>query len=601
MKLVSGVKFPRETPPPLSLNSNEEGGDVDRAASATCVSGQSATVNTNVIALDLGSLAPENFGMLDVVHLDKPPPSCADCSAVVAEAQDCSFCVIRVPSVVTMPSQLFRASATVLEYKPSDEQAAQPASSPDTGIVLFCIDVSRSMDPDAGKKLSVPREASRLDYVKDAVCAELAHLADTKPAKRVGILSFSTRTWFFAPDMTTTIVVRLPSGPEQTLGNAMTTGESIIRPKSWTAVGAGVERLRAHVMGLKAKESTALGDCLAIALGVVRAHAPQGQAHEIYLCTDGESHQGLGHVHSLDDSNHGREFYQSAGEMAASLNTKVHVIGISGEGVALDVIAAAAQASGGMGSTFEAFELQRGLHSASQKRVASKDLSVTLQIQPGWRFTYESSVDCTISPDERVLTYARAQADDSACVSFSFSSDHSRASLSNLSPKSVTLQARMTWVTISGEERVRVIQHTIPTSSDHSRAEKHLNAPVITMHTLQRVGARMRQLLVEGITRWTDAQDAAEESRAALVSLSQTISHGVQQFDKREASAICATKIEQLDLLLQDRFGRDASSPEGKARDALFLEIDGFANISRDALIAASRKTARIIRASELP
>jgi hypothetical protein len=444
-------------------------------------------------------------------------------------------------------------------------------------------------------------QPSRLDHMKDAVCGELDLLHSQSPFKKVGILSFAGKTQIFTAGMTSPTIVSMEEARLQTLQNAVAAaGRLALPPSPWTDVLLARAELQEHVRALGFHGWTALGACLAVALGIVESRAPNGPVHEIYLCTDGESNTGIGNVEATGDLNHGRTFYERAGELAASLNTKINVIGISGDGVALDVISAAAEASGGLSTIVDAHQLRRGLHQASRKRVVSKDVTISLRIQAGWHFIPDASADSAISEDGRVLTYTRAQADDSTCVSFAFDSDPVCGPALNADSESVTVQAQMTWTTGAGERVARVLQLTLPTSTSAGAAARQVKPAVVTMHVLQQIGHRMRQSLFAGEAHWSESQEAAGDSRLQLVSLARTISQTTWNADKREEAVICASAIEEFDLLLGSDFHTGTSFPQGLARDNLFQALDRFASISLDDLGPASRKTARILRANEL-
>jgi hypothetical protein len=114
-----------------------------------------AKVNTNLIVLDLGSLAQENFGLLEVNQLESAPPECSSCSAVLYDSQICRFCLSSnsVPDSslgIRRPVEEWvrvKAAATETELLPAVDPrnaTGEYVDLDDTGVTVFCIDVSGS-------------------------------------------------------------------------------------------------------------------------------------------------------------------------------------------------------------------------------------------------------------------------------------------------------------------------------------------------------------------------------------------------------------------------------------------------------------------------
>ena len=110
--------------------------------------GQNPTFDTNILSLDLGSLADENFPMLNIERLSKAPSNCENCGAVIEAAQACSLCDRETRSA---DEELHRriGGQNVIEYDLVSEDESDTTvvpSRPDDGVTLFCIDVSGSSE-----------------------------------------------------------------------------------------------------------------------------------------------------------------------------------------------------------------------------------------------------------------------------------------------------------------------------------------------------------------------------------------------------------------------------------------------------------------------
>ena len=432
---------------------------------------------------------------------------------------------------------------------------------------------------------------SRLDCVKEAMSAELLHLNQHSSNRKVAVIAFSedVRLVSIAPSSGL-----IESESVKSLDEGLSVGRAL--KSNWDA---SAEELIQHIQGLDVEGATALGLALAVALGVVLQLDRSVGFHDVFLCTDGASNVGIGDVDVSNDPEHGRAFYERAGQIASRNKTKVHMLGIEGEGVSLDIISAAANASGGTSHVVDIYDLHRGLRAALRKRIVASNVLVTLQIQRGWHFNADARTSVKLDDDERTLSYTCAQVDDAAAISFAFSPDvHGDPAFAD--PGSVTIQARVEWTTPTNARRVRILNHSVPTTSDSRQAQEQSNVAVITMHVLQQVGHRMGSLLPEGPAHWPAAQQAAAECRGSLSALAQTLTKSAPSGHHMEETYICANEIAELDQILVHVFGSGQDFPQGSRRDHVAESLDHFAAIAREDLTATLKKTARVLRGAEL-
>lgn len=114
--------------------------------------------DTNILSIDLGSLAQENFGLLEVNELDAAPPTCKGCSVVLSDNSTCVFCgasnsVAGSALQIRRPIEEYVLTRGAVEVKAAAEvrvAAADFVDLEDTGLTVFCIDVS-------GSSTSLPR------------------------------------------------------------------------------------------------------------------------------------------------------------------------------------------------------------------------------------------------------------------------------------------------------------------------------------------------------------------------------------------------------------------------------------------------------------
>lgn len=98
----------------------------------------------NIVALNFGSLAPDDSKVMDVRALRAPPPMCPICGARCRGGPRCAFCGAPVSAFANTP-----APPAVEEY-PVDQRYVTitwalppvPARTDDIGLTVFCVDVS---------------------------------------------------------------------------------------------------------------------------------------------------------------------------------------------------------------------------------------------------------------------------------------------------------------------------------------------------------------------------------------------------------------------------------------------------------------------------
>ncbi|KZV78338.1 hypothetical protein EXIGLDRAFT_691479, partial [Exidia glandulosa HHB12029] len=327
---------------------------------------------------------------------------------------------------------------------------------------------------------------------------------------------------------------------------------------------------------------------------------------EIFLCTDGASNQGIGTTdnnaygaQNLSSADHGRQFYSVAGETAAGLGAKINVIGISGEGVALDVLAVAAQASGGLVNVVDASELRRELRKATQKRIIATDIALTLHAPRGWRFVSNARPGAAISDSGNVVTYTHAQAGDTTSVSFAFAPVVGEKK--GWTGDAVPFQARITYKSpSSGDTRVRMLHTVVPATADRFHAERGARVSLLGTHMLQQVGLRMGALLAEGSRGWNGAKQQAATARDSVFALNKLLAHAARTTDQQEELAAFTSESAALDRALEAVFGPHTVFPVGASRDDAVRTFAKYADISRESLSAGKNRSAQVLRAAAL-
>ncbi|KZV89837.1 hypothetical protein EXIGLDRAFT_721010 [Exidia glandulosa HHB12029] len=624
----------RDDPPPAYTDSSSSRRSLVGASSSGSTQPKKIRrvpkADTNVVLLNLGSLAQENFNLLEIKELAAAPPSCQGCSAILGHSSTCVFCGTANPKVDS-----FEVRRAVEEYVLVKGVGAAPkvvtiANGPvvnleDTGLTVFCVDVSGSMNVtqqvnqlqglwnqmkrdqglDSG---STAASVTRLQCMQDAMNVHLERLHKHFPNRRVAILAFSSDVECFFGDShfrATTV----HESDVRSLQAGIARGIELM-PRTWKTAGEAYITLKAVTDNLQTKGATALGTALALALGLAKTHRTVSSSPtEIFLCTDGASNQGIGTTdnnawgygaQNLSSADHGRQFYSVAGETAAGLGAKINVIGISGEGVALDVLAVAAQASGGLVNVVDANELRRELRKATQKRIIATDIALTLHAPRGWRFVSDARPGAVVSDSGNVVTYTHAQAGDTTSVSFAFEPVVGEKK-KGWTGDAVPFQACITYKSpSSGDTRVRMLHTVVPATADRGHAERGVHVSLLGTHALQQVGLRMGALLAEGSRGCNGAKQQAATARDSVFALNKLLARAVRSTDQQEELAAFTSESAALDRALETVFGQHAVFPVGASRDDAVRTFAKYADISRESLSAGKNRSAQVLRAAAL-
>ncbi|KAF8577748.1 ras-domain-containing protein [Ramaria rubella] len=580
--------------------------------------------DTNILLLNLGALSPENFEMLEVKELVVAPPACSACSAVLSASPTCFFCGRYNPEI---PQQLLEVRRAIEEYTlikgveaPTGSAIPSASDTQDRSLIVFCIDVSGSMSltqrvsemqgvwqtlksnsvvPQAGGSGSTTLTyISRLQCIQDAMHVHLDRLERQFPGRKVAIVTFHNQLECFIGGGVGKHIIDAHS--IENIEEGMDAVRSIInRRDSWKTVRENIDALREYVNSLTTKGSTALGPALVVALGLARHHKQQyGASSEIFLCTDGAANTGIGctdqqYTKYVRSSVHGRSFYSQAGEVALGYSAKINVIGIKGEGVALDVLAVAAQISGGIVTTVQADELRREIRTASQRRFIARDVSIKLYAPKGWHFSPDSRPG--VSTRSNVLTYSLSQVDDDTSVGFAFAADKSGSdSKSDALTGTVPFQAQITYTSaIMGGTTVRVLHKVVPVTDDRGHAERAAEVALTGIYMLQWIAFEANSLLIKNVLFSGKVRDQIQTLRDQLYAAHQLLIRASQTNTQQEELGNFSHESAQLDRELEQMMSGGAV---GSGRDQAARIFAKMAVLSRNSLLAGNRKLGQVKR-----
>ncbi|KAF8514702.1 ras-domain-containing protein [Hysterangium stoloniferum] len=585
--------------------------------------------DTNLVFLSLGSLSPENFDMLEINSLNAPPPTCSQCLTTLSTSETCFFCGTYHS---TLSSSQLEPRRTTEEYTlvkgslslDSATAGLSQSGFRDNNLVVFCIDVSGSMGitqrvnqlqtlwhslqsntnttymakssttAPYGTKTSV----SRLECIQDAVRVNLDRLEKFYPNRRVVIVAFHNHLECYTGHADQELAI-INTNDIHNLQQGMAAADAFCG-KPWATVKENIQDLSRHVNQLKTKGATTLGSALAFALGLARNHKLQHMAStEIFICTDGASNTGIGNTNDHQSfqrpfQGHGSKFYSQAGEVALGQSAKINIIGIEGEGVALDVLAVAAQVSGGVVTTIQPDELTREIRAAAQRRVIAKDLLVRVHAPKDWSFAPDPRPGFTVTGN--TLTYKVAKVDDESNIGFAFGLQEigKRRALSGMVP----FQTQITYTDVStGNVNVRILSKSIPVTADREHAEAAAEVALTGTHLLQKIAYEANLVLISNMNFSEAVKAQVGSLRDELYAGHQLLIRAAKTNTQQEELGNFTYECTQLDHELEEMAkGR----MYGSSRDQAAKVFARIATLSRNSILAGRRKTGQVKRREQL-
>jgi hypothetical protein len=423
--------------------------------------------------------------------------------------------------------------------------------------------------------------------MQEAVVTHLERLVQFYPNRKVAILPFASQVYPFLNgklldpiDFIADKIDTIDAGLKHALDLIKDNPTS-----DWPTVTQDFTKLRSHVNGLSTRGATAIGTALTVALALATEHKRlAGSAStEIYVCTDGASNTGIG---SVDDAKAGgRKFYAQVGDVAVKLGAKVNVIGLEGEGVSLDVLAAASQASNGTVSIVDPSELRREIRTASQRRVIAKDVVIDIHAPPNWQFKADPRP--AVRTNRNHLTYGAAQISDESEIGFAFAYSAS-------TEDEQAFQAVIKYTsTATGDRNARILTLKAPVTHDPTQAENEADVATVGTTYLQLIGSQANTILERDPKLSATSKNAITALRDQIYATQRLLIRASKTAAQQEELANFTRESTTLDVEL-DRVMTTALLRS--SRDHAISTFTKMGGLSRNAIFATNRRMAQIRR-----
>ena len=463
------------------------------------------------------------------------------------------------------------------------------------GMMLFCIDVSGSMcvstevpqlqaewkNVQGGKSKGasakkglemagvevegdqyLPGQSRGASYISRMECMQLAvttHLRRLKvkhPNQRVMVLTFSSDVVVYGDGTGT---------PETLAGDMlgdckalMDHGKKITAAKKYKPVSEVADTLVKAVEEFSEGGATALGPCLAVALGM----CSDVEGSEIVLCTDGKANVGVGG--SEDDEERNKSFFEAFGKEAQGRKISVSIISIQTivvdkNGVrqvvkeessecGLANLKCVAEMTGGTVQVLHPLELVRQIRKISQNPVVATDVQVTVIVHPTMELDRSTS---KAALSRAVIPVGNAHQETDISFSFSRRLKYRKSSKSSKSSRQ-PIQIQISFTSTDGAKYMRVISLKKHVTEDRKVAETNLDASVVSICNVHAaanmlengdiVGARLRLRAAHELLKRCGMSDTQCEEIAEFVEKTKELDNELKSILLREKARgrLCA-------------------------------------------------------------
>ena len=491
--------------------------------------------NTNVIEISLSCLKQgSNFATGDAIYCSSCHSILSVHSPITRTAQtklwDCEFCGSR--NIISAEDEELPTSPEVTYVLESAAEMTNISQgSPDSTILIFCIDISGSMcvtKPVAGilnlktnrqselRKYLQPGEeeqflpgsnrnqtyVSRLECVQAAIDSQLHSLSTVCPSLKVGIIAFNSEIR----------VIGDGSHEEILAGDKLDDFEGIqafCRDRCGRFVSRElrdtVHTLKEKVLSLEETGPTALGPALLVALLLA---SEGGAGSKVIICTDGLANTGLGSL----EPGCSTDFYPRVGLLATEKGVSVSVISIEGDECRLEALMSVTESSGGSVVRVAPENLSEEFANILSEDVIATHVEVQVTLHRALEFRDED-------PGLLALQNSRLQkkvgnATNASSFSFNYRLKNEEelrglgVEIGNL--KAVPMQAVFTYRSLEGMKCMRVISKVQEATFDKQKASQNVKVSM-----LARCGRREAARFAEQ-GRYEDVRSAAVEWKTVL-------------------------------------------------------------------------------------
>ncbi len=467
-------------------------------------------VDTNVIEIQLGTL--EHAEQLATGE----PVFCSKCGAVLSlnsrplivkdaasgkSIWTCEFCNGKnelvldeeeIPKTDTLTYIMEKvAPPAVKQDEPMKDVAAkEPVPKDDDISVIFCIDVSGSMDAakfvKEGKAMKYVKNKSyptRLEGVKVAIDNQIERMTKESPNRKVGFVTFENKVVLIGDGTKPPVAfegAKLDSNFFSLLEEAVNYNGTHLNQ----TIGETNASLLSKLQTIRTGGSTALGPGLIVSLALAGQGKP---GSKVIICTDGLANKGCGSVEDVTEKAAGpvREFYNQAAEYAKQHGVSVSLMTLVESECRLDMLAPVANLTGGDILRVDPMKLSNDFSAFLEEKVIATNVVVKVKIHKGLQFRNEP--EKYLSADKTTLTKEAGNATRGSLVSFEYcmKRPHELATMTDVDWDKlvkIPFQSQISYRTPDGRKCLKVITRMQEVTHEKEEAKKTVDAQVIGAH-----------------------------------------------------------------------------------------------------------------------
>ena len=449
--------------------------------------------NGNSMLIHVGKKCEETADIYDDKCQNSYPSLCENCSAIFHEKAtytennstggivwQCEFCGERNEFDVK-PDTSSSLYLTEECYIPTGENDVDACSVP-SSMVIFCMDISGSMDT------SVSNGISRLTCIKRAVSTQIDHLMKNQPNSIVVLMTFGDYVDIYCPENNYKKEAIYYSSATMEKGKQLAN----IFVKTIEETGNNLKQVASN---LSTNGCTALGPCLDVAVGIASG-VPQAS---ILLFTDGVANLGVGTL----DSASGRQFYPNLAEKALNQGTRIDVITMEGEESGLAHLGLLADTTSGTVDVVDPMHLDRAIKDCMSTKTIVTDVSCTTILPKSFlQFKAPYENDHIIQKN-----FSSAHADLIISYAFDWTAESKEKLTSVYNPTSKTIdssdlskiliQNQISYTDKYGNRKLFVETLDVNIDGSCDRIEKELNTTVVALESIHRAAAFAQKKMYE--------------------------------------------------------------------------------------------------------
>jgi hypothetical protein len=523
-------------------------------------------VDTNVIRLNLSEL--ESKGNIATGE----PTFCIKCRALLnslsklkedeeqkdSQIWDCEFCgfknkitleeeeipstekityILEAPPVVSdVPLQLQGGVEEEKKVMPGEK----PADFNDDVSIVFCVDVSGSMDT-SQKTMGAPMKyqkskthISRLECVKLAIDDQISKMIKEFPNRKVGFVLFENDVVVHGDciEPPQKIPLKMQNDYNGLLEYASGNASRYMSQN----VTVAQENLLSTLKNIQTGGLTALGPGLLASVAIAGRGAP---GSKVVICTDGCANRGLGSVESKSQKiqEQAADFYERVGVYATQKGVVISIISIVEQECKLEMLSPIANLTGGDILKVDPQNLSDDFSFFLSEKVIATNVEVRVKIHKGLSFRNERADN--ISEENTMLTrvIGNVTAESELTFEYCLQRPEILEAMEDFDFDTMThipFQAQIKYKNLEGLKCIKEITMQQQVTHEKEEAKKEMNVNVLKVNAVQKTS----KLAKEGKYR---------EAQANAVHWGEIMKGKADDFDdyKSEVTPIYAALQEQ--------------------------------------------------------